>query len=239
MKRIIIASVIAMTLVAAGAAGAGGTAWGASGTPSSAVITFDDQGQQAILQIPVPPCDATLPDCAWKFFLNEPKLSVDLAIVYGTSGTLTIPYPANFCGIIQADAYVGPANLQGPWVPKRGFQHAIDTSSTNCEPSTTTTTGDGPGTSVPKPPSAPSSTPPAAAPVVVPTPSAPQAAAVTPVVAAAAAAPTTTTTEPTRTAAAVTSLPFTGANLEPFVILGVLLVALGLGLLVRRRKPTI
>ncbi len=235
MKRIIIASVIAMTVVAAGAAGTAGSAWGASGSPSSAVITFDDQGQQAILQIPDPPCDTTMPNCVWKFFLNEPKLSVDVAIVYGTSGTLTIPYPANFCGIIQADAYVGPTD-QGPWQSKRGWQHPINTSSNNCEPSTTTTTTTTttePDT-VPQPPSEPSSTPPAAAPVTVPPPE-PQAAAVTPVVAAAVATPTT---EPAKPAATVTSLPFTGANLEPFLLLGVLFVALGLGLLVRRRKPT-
>lgn len=233
MKRIIIALVIAVTVVAAGAAGTAGTAWGASGSPTSAVITFDDQGQQAILQIPDPPCDTTMPNCVWKFFLNEPKLSVDVAIVYGTSGTLTIPYPANFCGIIQADAYVGPTD-QGPWQSKRGWQHPINTSSDNCEPSTTTTTTDAPDTT-PKPPTEPSSTPPAAAPVTAPTPTEPQ---VTPVVAAAVATPTTTTTEPAKPAAAVTSLPFTGVNLEPFAILGVLFVALGLGLLVRRRKPT-
>jgi LPXTG-motif cell wall-anchored protein len=234
VKRIIIASVIAMTVVAAGAAGSAGTAWGASG-PSSAVITFDDQGQQAILQIPDPPCDTTMPNCVWKFFLNEPKLSVDVAIVYGSSGTLTIPYPPNFCGIIQADAYVGPTD-QGPWQSKRGWQHPINTSSNDCEPPTPP--------SEPTPPVAPvEPAPPAVAPVVppvpAPTPTEPQAAAVTPVVAAAVATPTTTTTEPAKPAAAVTSLPFTGANLEPFIVLGVLFVALGLGLLIRRRKPTV
>ncbi len=120
MKRLIIASVIAVTVVAAAAAG---TAWGASG-PSSAIITFDDVAQQVTLQIPDPPCDVTEPNCVWKFFLNEPKESVDVATIFGTSGTLTLPYPANFCGIIQADAYVGPS-MNGPWVPKRGWQHQI------------------------------------------------------------------------------------------------------------------
>ncbi len=230
MKRIIVASVIAMAAVAAGAVTTAGTAWGANTPPTAAIITFDDAAQQAVLQIPDPPCDATMPNCVWKFFLNEPKVSVDVATVYGTSGTLVIPYPSNFCQIIQADAYVGPT-MDGPWQSKRGWQHKIPDQ--YCP--------------TPPPPDAPQPVeppvPPAAPVVVPPTPPATQATAVTPVVAAAAAAPTTTTTTTATTepkaAAAVTSLPFTGANLRPFVLLGVTLVALGLGLLIRRRKPTL
>ena len=118
MKRIIIASVIAVTVVAAVAVG---TASRASASPTSAVITFDDMARQVTLQIPDPPCDVSEPGCVWKFFLNEPKVSVDVATVYGSTGTLSIPYPSNFCGIIQADAYVGPT-ANGPWVSKRGWQ---------------------------------------------------------------------------------------------------------------------
>jgi hypothetical protein len=229
-----IASVIAVIVVAGAAAG---TAWG--GSPTSAVITFE--AQQVTLQIPVPPCTTAEPNCVWKFFLNEPKLSVDVATVYGTSGTLTLAYPANFCGVIQADAYVGPSQA-GPWVSKRGWQHTIE-SSTCTTP--TPPTGGG-GDALPVTP------PPAAAPVVVPpiptttTTSttadspAPQAAAVTPVVApTVAAASVTPTTVPTTGPATLTSLPFTGANLEPFVYLGLTFVTLGLCLLVRRRKRTL
>jgi hypothetical protein len=95
-------------------------AWGAPDSTSSAVITFDDAAQAVHLTIPTPPCPDSQPQCQWKFFLNEPKLHVDVATVYGTVGVLSIDYPANFCGVIQADAYVGP-----PWVPKRGYQHTI------------------------------------------------------------------------------------------------------------------
>ena len=239
VKRIIFASVIAVTVVAAVAAG---TAWGSPG-PSSAVITFDDVNQQVTLQIPDPPCDATEPNCVWKFFLNEPKVSVDVAIVYGLpgqSGTLTIRYPTNFCGIIQADAYVGPS-MAGPWVPKRGWQHQIvGTCDTPTPPS-------GGGSSTPPPDEPPSEPPPSApAPVNAPAPNPTtalpetQAAAVTPAVAAATAAPSTpTTTAPTSPAAAMTSLPFTGADLKPFIVLGLTFVTLGLGLLARRRKRTL
>ena len=222
MKRLIIASVIAVTVVAAAAAG---TAWGASG-PSSAIITFDDVAQQVTLQIPDPPCDVTEPNCVWKFFLNEPKESVDVATIFGTSGTLTLPYPANFCGIIQADAYVGPS-MNGPWVPKRGWQHQIPPtgacappsvpSTTDTAPASTTTTDGGP------PPAAASQPP------------------VAPTVAAASVTPTTvtTTTVPSKTDAAVTTLPFTGTDITPLALLGLTLVTLGLCLLVRRRSRTV
>ena len=94
----------------------GGAALSAADTSSSAVIVFDDAAHQAQLIIPTPACSASQPNCQWKFFLNEPKLSVDVGTVYGTSGTLTIDYPSDFCGVIQADAYVGP-----PWIPKLGI----------------------------------------------------------------------------------------------------------------------
>ncbi len=236
MKRIIIASVIAVTAVAAVVIG---TASGASGSPTSAVITFDDNAHQVTLQIPDPPCDTSEPGCVWKFFLNEPKVSVDVATVYGSTGTLTISYPPNFCGIIQADAYVGPT-ANGPWVSKRGWQHQIPPVG-DCEPPTPPSGG---GTDTP-PPGGPSSEPPPAATPVVPAPAPtpePQAAAVAPVVAAATAAPSTTTTAttaPAKPATAPASLPFTGANLGPFVVLGLTLVTLGLCLVFLRRKRTL
>ena len=247
MKRILIASAVAVTVMAAVAFG---TAWGAPGSPSSAVITFDDGAQQVTLQIPSPACPATQPGCQWKFFLNEPKLSVDVATIYGTSGTLTLAYPPNFCGVIQADAYVGP-----PWVPKRGWQHTIKdcappdtaatdqpdnggTTATTEETDTTTgspTTTDQPehgGTSAPVAPiSAPPST------VELPDT---QAAAVAPTVSPPATGASATTPsarpETAATSAGLTSLPFTGVDLQPFVYLGTMFVVLGIVLMVRRRQ---
>jgi hypothetical protein len=213
VKRIIVAIASVMTLIAFSIT-LGGAAWSATNAPTTAVITFDDAAQQVTLQIPTPACPASQPDCQWKFFLNEPKLSVDVATVYGTSGTLTLAYPSDFCGVIQADAYVGP-----PWVAKRGFQHTIEdctpptTTTTTTEPPTTTTSTEPPTTTtttttpppVPAPVSGPTAEPPA--PVVVP-------------VAA-----------PVPPPAPLTQLPFTGKNIKPFLLVGLALVAVGLALL--------
>jgi len=209
VKRIIVALASVITLVAFSVT-LGGAAWSATNAPSTAVITFDDAAHQVTLQIPSPACPASQPDCQWKFFLNEPKLSVDVATIYGTSGTLTLAYPPNFCGVIQADAYVGP-----PWVAKRGWQHTIE----DCQPPTTTTTTTEPPTTtttappvVPPPISGNNVQPPA------PTPPAPPVA--TPVTTSTATAP-----------APLTQLPFTGKPIKPFLFAGLALVAVGLALL--------
>jgi hypothetical protein len=225
VKRIIIASVMAMTVVAAMLAAS--TMAGASGP--GAVITFGPTS--ATLQIPTPPCPTTEPGCVWKFFLNEPKVSVDVDTVYGTSGTLTIAYPANFCGIIQADAYIGPT-ANGPWTPQRGWQKPLTDVATACmTPVTPPPSGGSQTTPVVTPPAqAATTTPPVQLPdtqqatdgTVATTPTT---APVTP-----AAAPVV------QAASAPTSLPFTGVNLMPFVLIGVTCVALGLGLLLGRRK---
>jgi hypothetical protein len=248
VKRILIASAVAVTVMAAVAAG---TAWGAPGAPSSAVITFDDNAQQVTLQIPSPACPTTQPNCQWKFFLNEPKLSVDVATIYGTSGTLTLAYPPNFCGVIQADAYVGP-----PWVPKRGWQHHIGdctsattgttdlpdsggttatTDAPDTPPGSTTPTTDAPehgGTNAPV-------TPVGTAPGTVQLPDT-QAAAVGPTVSPSPTGSSATTPsalpDTAATSARLTSLPFTGADLQPFVYLGTLFVVLGIVLMARRRR---
>lgn len=244
MKRILIASAVAVTVVAAVSIA---TAPGASGAPTSAVITFDDAAQQVTLQIPTPACPTTQPGCQWKFFLNEPKLSVDVGTVYGTSGTLTLAYPPNFCGVIQADAYVGP-----PWVAKRGWQHTIgncastgpgttdqpDSGGTSTTPDTTpssvpTPTTDQPDSGGTNAPDAPAGTTPG--PVQLPDT---QAAAVVPTVSApATGAPAPSALpETAATSARLTSLPFTGADLEPFVYLGIAFVVLGMVLMARRRQ---
>jgi hypothetical protein len=247
VKRILIASAVAVTVVAAVAVG---TAWAAPGAPSSAVITFDDNAHQVTLQIPSPACPTTQPTCQWKFFLNEPKLSVDVGTIYGTSGTLTLAYPANFCGVIQADAYVGP-----PWAPKRGWQHPIEdctsattgttdlpasggTTATTDEPDTppsSTTTTEAPDHGGTDAPVTPVGTPPGT--VQLPDT---QAAAVAPPVSPPATGASATTPsalpDTAATSARLTSLPFTGADLQPFVYLGTMFVVLGIVLMARRRR---
>jgi LPXTG-motif cell wall-anchored protein len=225
MKRIILAVVTIFCLLVAFAPK---SAWAAPSSSAYPVITFDDAAQQAVLTIPTPACPTTQPTCEWKFFLNEPKLSVDVAIIYGTSGTLVIPYPPNFCGVIQADAYVGP-----PWVAKRGFQHTI----ADCTPTPPATTPSTP------PVAPPDSTPPATSPSAPPvltttTPS------LAPTVAAATSTPPTASpvgapeNAPENAAAGsdTQALPFTGVNVAALFFIGAALAAVGLLLLRRRRS---
>jgi hypothetical protein len=191
-----------------------GTAWGAAVPSSTAVIIFNDSAHQAELIIPTPACPSTQPTCEWKFFLNEPKLSVDIATVYGTSGTVVIPYPTDFCGVIQADAYVGP-----PFVPKRGFQHTIN----DCdEPPTGTSSTDTTLGTTPMP----------APPVVASnsgqlptTPTAPPTVSASADLALTAASGTSPATD-----AAPTQLPFTGVDTKALWTIGLALLALGLAL---------
>ena len=240
-KRTILIATAVVALISMSATMEAG-AWGADGPPSTAVITFDDAAQQVTLTIPTPACPDTQPTCQWKFFLNEPKLSVDVSTIYGTSGVLTLAYPKNFCGVIQADAYVGP-----PWVAKRGFQHTIEdcsppattTTTTTDEPSTTTTT-DEPSTTTTS--TTTTTPPPGDAPTSVhPTPpSADGAATSPPVVAAAAVTPAAlpaSSAVPATVAAssAPSQLPFTGVDFESLLVMGLASVALGLCLLVRLR----
>ncbi len=209
MKRIAVVLSSVLSLIALSVT-LGGIAWGATGTSSTAIIQFNDAAQQAVLIIPTPACPASLPNCQWKFFLNEPKLHVDVSTVYGTSGTLTLDYPPDFCGVIQADAYIGGP----PWVPQRGFQHTIE----DCNSVTPTTS---PPATVPVPPTTPP-TP------VIPPPvsgnSNPPAVVVPPTVAPA-PAPVTIPYSATQT-----SLPFTGINTKPMWYLGLTLLVLGIAL---------
>jgi hypothetical protein len=220
VKRIIVAIGSVIVLVAWSVT-LGGAAWSAADSPSGPVITFNDAAQQVTLTIPTPACPTSQPDCQWKFFLNEPKLSVDVATVFGTSGVLTLDYPKDFCGVIQADAYVGP-----PFVAKRGFQHTIEdcttptTTTTTTEPPTTTTTTTAPPTTTTVPPIPP---PTSGSNIPPPTPPAPTALPFT--------APATTST----VAAPLTQLPFTGKNIKPILFAGLVLVLVGLALLAPSR----
>jgi LPXTG-motif cell wall-anchored protein len=236
MKRIILAVVAVFCLLVAFAPR---SAWAAPSSSAYPVITFDDAAHQAELTIPTPACATTQPTCEWKFFLNEPKLSVDVATIYGTSGTLVIPYPPNFCGVIQADAYVGP-----PWVAKRGFQHTI----ADCTPTPTSLPAPSPTTVPVAPPASTttttSTTAPPALTTTTPSLGPTVAAATTPslgptVAAATSTSPTTSPVgAPGNTAAGsdTQALPFTGVNIVALFFIGAALAAVGLLLLRRRRS---
>ena len=84
-------------------------------------------------------CPKTEPFCEWQLFVDEPDIPSQTVVgtATGTSGILTVNYPKNFCGVIQADAIVGPS----PWLYQFGHRKMIKTGkSCNGPPPTTTTT---------------------------------------------------------------------------------------------------
>ena len=82
-------------------------------------------------------CPKSKPFCEWELYVNEPDIPSQKLVgtATGTSGILTVNYPKHFCGVIQADALVGPA----PWLFQFGHKRTIRTGR-NCDTNTTTTT---------------------------------------------------------------------------------------------------
>lgn len=81
-----------------------------------AVIRFNDPPGQVTLTIPSSPCrtHGNETSCQWGLFVNEIPSGKLVAWEFGgTSGTITVKEPADYCGILQADALVGP-NFHGP-----------------------------------------------------------------------------------------------------------------------------
>jgi hypothetical protein len=194
---------------------------------SSGIITFEDAAQQVTLTIPTPPCAAGHDGCKWVLFVNEPNVPGKPVVgsVTGTTGVLTVKYPPNFCGVLQADARTGP-----PWTQVYGLHHTVE--GTYCSPQTSTTT-----TTTLAPPTTPTSTPPLTAANQATPPTTSPATASPPVVAAATSEPASAPSGTTATAAP-TQLPFTGPDVKLLMLVGLTLVGTGLGLLVKRRRST-
>ena len=68
-------------------------------------------------------CPKSKPFCEWQLYVNEPDIPSQKLVgtATGTSGILTVNYPKHFCGVIQADALVGPA----PWLFQFGHKRTI------------------------------------------------------------------------------------------------------------------
>jgi hypothetical protein len=205
----------------------GSAAVSAADSALTGLITFDDAAQQVTLTVPTPACAPDHEGCKWVLFVNEPKVAGEPVVgsETGTTGVLTVKYPPDFCGVLQADARTGP-----PYVQVLGLLHTVKGS--NCSPTptsttttssttTTTTSGPVPGSQPPTPPSA-------------------AAAAVSPADGPVGATSTGPTSEPAAAgtsapvSATPTQLPFTGANVRPFLFVGLTLVAVGAFLLTTR-----
>ncbi len=199
---------VALGFVLVGSVLVGSAPASASARGTFAVIKFWPTYNEVTLQIPAPPCRNRPADCVWKLIENEPDVPAQTLVgsATGTSGILTLSYPANFCGVIQADALVEPTpDAAGPWSLQIGRRSTIQTAS-SCVP--VAPTGGEPTTTPTKAPATPAAQ--------LPYTGSPPTANTDPVLAA--------TTAPTQ-------LPFTGVDVKPLAIVGGSLVLLALSLL--------
>ncbi len=212
-RRLALAAVglAALGSVLVGSVVVGSAPASASARGAFAVIKFWPANNVVTLQIPVPPCRNRPANCVWKLMENEPAIPAQTVVgtVTGTSGILTLPYPTNFCGVIQVDAWVesSPA-AAGPWSYQIGHRATIQTAQ-SCTP---VTPGGGDATTTPT--------------ITKPPPAAP--AAQLPFT----GSPPTANSDPVLVAKAQpTQLPFTGVDVKPLAIVGMSLVLLALSIL--------
>jgi hypothetical protein len=106
-----------------------GVASASSPVGAVADITFWNNDNVVTLNVPSL-CPTGNPNCVWMLWVNEPDIPAQTVVgrATGTSGVLTVAYPADFCGVIQADVLVGPA----PWRLMFGHQASIQTGACDC-----------------------------------------------------------------------------------------------------------
>lgn len=101
----------------------------AGAEPGFVHIQFADSSRTVTMTLPTTPCRmdrAHTESCTWQLFLNEPMLPGQPVVgtASGTSGVLSLPYPAGFCGVLQADAMFGT-----PLRKVVGHRHLVSTCS--------------------------------------------------------------------------------------------------------------
>jgi uncharacterized membrane protein YgcG len=229
---------------------AGGAATISAGVAGSAqshfpypVLRMHFDTDTVTLVIPTPACPTSDPGCVWMLYVNQPKTGTVVGVATGTSGVLTVAFP-NYCGLLQADALIGPA----PWTFRHGIHRHIDnctdptTTTTTDSSTTTTTTGGNAGSTTT---TTPTTTTSSSTTTSTNPPSAGGGGTSTTTSSTSALPFTSTTAAPAGVAAAkgggssgsgggsgsATSLPFTGSNVTQLVLLGSLLVIVGLILL--------
>lgn len=224
---------VAAALVALGAvlitAGAASASVPAGHYPA---IRFWSNFDVVTMRIPSPLyCPKKQPKCEWMLYVNEDvpaQTVVGTAVAFaGQVNVVQVSYPADFCGIIQADALVGP----NPWLIDFGHKMKIDT----CDSPPTTS----PPTTSPPTTSAPTTSPPTtSAPTTSPPTTKPPHTAATSVLPF--SGPTSTdplssddsnVVDATTATTAPATLPFTGADLQPLVVIGAVLILAGLSIL--------
>jgi len=128
MKRLITTTAVLVTVLIASALSTAAS----SAVKSPYAPVWDDSSQT--VSFTTQDCDA--PVCNWQLFVDEPDAGKTVVgVATGTQGVLTVDYPSDFCGVLQADV-----SLNGDYV--KGNRHTVD----NCTPPTTTTTTTAPPT---------------------------------------------------------------------------------------------
>jgi hypothetical protein len=221
------ATLIVLGAVLLNAGTAGATARGTD----FARIKFSDAAGQVTLKLPT-----SCQSCTWMLSVDEPQapgqpvVGTAIGTVDTTSGVLTVAYPSGFCGVIQADAFLGPA----PWDLRVGHKRTIKTDP--CTTTTTTTTT----TSTTTTTTTTTSTTTTLAPTTTTTST--TLAPTQPVTKATSQLPfsnsasSSTTTSPVAVAAVSgtaksptqATLPFTGLDVKPLALIGAALIILGL-----------
>jgi hypothetical protein len=133
-----------------------------------ATLQFNDATQMVELTVPTPACVAD--GCQWQLQVDNPATNqVFGSASSGEAGSIiTVPYPSDFCGTIQADVFVLDNETGAPHL-QFGHQHEVNT----CQTPTTTTTIGCPPNNRPALPTCPVTTTPTTATSVAPTPSSP------------------------------------------------------------------
>jgi hypothetical protein len=92
-----------------------------------AQLQFADQARVVTMTVPSEACRVNrfhMSSCDWELFVNEPGQpgQPTVGIDTGTSGVLSVPYPPDFCGMLQADVLFGT-----PPHKEIGRRHTINT----------------------------------------------------------------------------------------------------------------
>jgi hypothetical protein len=229
-RRRVLAAAAATLIIFGAMLLSAGTAGANARVTNFARIKFSDAAGQVTLKLPTA-CDS----CTWMLSVNEPEapgqpvVGTAIGTVDTNSGVLTVAYPSGFCGVIQADAFLGPAPS---WDLRVGHKQTIQmdpcTTTTTTTTSTSTTTTTTSTTTTVAPTTTTSST---LAPVTKATSQLPfsnsassSTTTTSPVVVAAVSGtPGGTATSPTPA-----TLPFTGLDVKPLALIGTALILLGL-----------
>ena len=152
-SRCVVAAMAAMVVSVFMIAGVAPAAGAAERSP---VLSFSSD--RVVLTLPTRGCPHRRPDCEWMLFVNEPTTGKLVGMATGpgtTTGSaspvgVTVALPASFCGVVQADALVGPS----PWRKVVGRKATVQTAASCSLPFTAANAATGSADAAPAAPAA-------------------------------------------------------------------------------------